>query len=188
MRARPEAPGWFTEAIATTPESRRVKVEGCDIHYLRWGEAARPGLVLVHGGAAHAHWWSFIAPQLTHDFSVAALDLSGHGDSGRRESYPREIWAEEVMAVADDADFIGPPVLLPLLETTMSEVDRLVEIKKMATKLRKRELNLTAVIDRILDKTPQVEQMLLVVDQFEELYTSNLKTNRQRQFLDLLLA
>jgi len=66
----------------------------------------------VHGGAAHAHWWSFIAPQLTHDCQVVALDLSGHGDSGRRQQYPREIWADEVMAVADDARFSGAPIVV----------------------------------------------------------------------------
>jgi pimeloyl-ACP methyl ester carboxylesterase len=66
----------------------------------------------VHGGAGHAQWWSFIAPQLTHHYYVAAIDLSGHGDSGRREEYPREVWAEEVMAVAADARMVGAPILV----------------------------------------------------------------------------
>jgi pimeloyl-ACP methyl ester carboxylesterase len=79
---------------------------------LRWGDAAKPGLVLVHGGAAHAHWWSFLGPLLTQHYSVVALDLSGHGDSGRRELYPRRVWADEVMAVARDARFPGPPILV----------------------------------------------------------------------------
>jgi pimeloyl-ACP methyl ester carboxylesterase len=107
-----EAPRWFREAIETPFEERRVEVEGCSIHYLRWGEARRPGLVLVHGGAAHAHWWSFIAPQLTHEYQVVALDLSGHGDSGRRKEYPRDLWGEEVMAVAEHAGLVGEPILV----------------------------------------------------------------------------
>jgi pimeloyl-ACP methyl ester carboxylesterase len=41
-----------------------IEVEGCPIHYIEWGEPTRPGIVLVHGGAAHAEWWSFIAPLL----------------------------------------------------------------------------------------------------------------------------
>ncbi len=60
--ARAEAPAWFDKALDAPWEDRAVEVEGCPIHYLRWGEAGRPGIVLVHGGAAHAHWWSFIAP------------------------------------------------------------------------------------------------------------------------------
>ncbi|HAS12319.1 MAG TPA: alpha/beta hydrolase [Acidimicrobiaceae bacterium] len=94
-------PAWFTSAVATDPLTTHVEVDGCAIHALSWGDTAKPGLVLVHGGAAHARWWSFIAPQLTHQYHVAALDLSGHGDSGHRERYDMEQWAAEVLGVAD---------------------------------------------------------------------------------------
>ena len=79
------APRWFIDALAAPRESCWVEAEGCAIHYLRWGDPAKPGLVLLHGGAAHAHWWSFLAPQLTHQHHVVAPDLSDHGDSGQRE-------------------------------------------------------------------------------------------------------
>jgi len=105
-------PKWFIEALAAPFESRRVEVAGTSIHYLRWGNPDKPGLMLVHGGAAHAHWWGFLAPLLTHGYHVVAPDLSGHGDSGRRDEYPRDLWAEELMAVADDAGFIGPPIVV----------------------------------------------------------------------------
>ncbi len=107
----PEAPAWFKEALEAPREDRYIDVEGCRLHYMRWGNPALPGLMLVHGGAAHGHWWSFIAPQLTRHYHVVAPDLSGHGDSGRRDRYPREIWADEVMAIADDVGFVGPPVI-----------------------------------------------------------------------------
>ena len=110
--APPPTPRWFADAVAMPFEERFVDVDGCPIHYLSWGDAGRPGIVLVHGGAAHAHWWSFIAPLLTNHFHVAALDLSGHGDSGRRQDYPRDLWAEEVMAVAADARMVGAPILV----------------------------------------------------------------------------
>jgi pimeloyl-ACP methyl ester carboxylesterase len=112
VEAPSDAPTWFTEALAAPREEHVVMVEGCPIHTFRWGERGRPGLVLVHGGAAHAEWWTFIAPQLARQYDVVALDMSGHGDSGRREEYPREQWAREVMAVADEAGFPGPPVLV----------------------------------------------------------------------------
>jgi pimeloyl-ACP methyl ester carboxylesterase len=89
-----------------------VDVESCRIRYLEWGTRGRPSLVLVHGGAAHAHWWSFLAPLFATQYHVVAPDLSGHGDSGRRSSYPRELWAQEVLAVAEAAGVRERPVLI----------------------------------------------------------------------------
>ncbi len=105
-------PNWFVQALATSPTGGTVTVAGCPIHFLCWGESDAPGLMLVHGGAAHAHWWSFLAPLLAADWRVVALDLSGHGDSGRRDGYSHEIWAAEVVAVAEQAAFPGPPVIV----------------------------------------------------------------------------
>lgn len=111
--AEATAPRWFRDAIAVRAEDHELAVEGCRIHYLCWGERGRPGLVFVHGGAAHAHWWSFIAPLFEREYRVAAIDLSGHGDSGRRPAgYPRDTWAREMLAVAQDAGFDGPPIVI----------------------------------------------------------------------------
>jgi pimeloyl-ACP methyl ester carboxylesterase len=35
----------------------------------------------VHGGAAHAHWYDFVAADYVADFHVRSIDLRGHGDS-----------------------------------------------------------------------------------------------------------
>jgi pimeloyl-ACP methyl ester carboxylesterase len=107
-----QAPSWFSEAIAERPIDQIIDVQGCPVHFMSWGDRALPGLVLVHGGAAHAHWWSFLAPLLARRYAVVALDLSGHGDSGRRAEYPRRIWADEIIAVTDAARFIGPPIVV----------------------------------------------------------------------------
>jgi len=106
------APQWFWKALETPYREATVEVEGCPIHYLHWGPSDRPGVVLIHGGAAHAHWWSFIAPLLVPEYQVVALDLSGHGDSGRRDHYPRELWSDEVMAVAEHAGLTAAPILV----------------------------------------------------------------------------
>lgn len=105
-------PAWFDAALADKPEEREVVVDGTVIRYLSWGDKSKPGLVFVHGGAAHAHWWSFIAPLFTSEWHAVALHLSGMGDSGRRDSYSHDMWASEVMAVCDGAGFPGPPVLV----------------------------------------------------------------------------
>lgn len=81
-------PDWFEQAVGHEPEIRRVDSDGCPINYLCWGPSGAPGLVFIHGGAAHAHWWSFLVPHLADHYRVVALDLSGHGDSGRRDHYP----------------------------------------------------------------------------------------------------
>jgi pimeloyl-ACP methyl ester carboxylesterase len=107
-----DAPAWFRDALAAPRSEHRVDVAGASIHYLRWGDRHKPGLVLVHGGAAHAQWWSFLAPLLTRQYDVVALDLSGHGDSDRRDEYPRRIWADEVRGVIAHAAFPGRPVVI----------------------------------------------------------------------------
>jgi len=61
-------PQWFTRAIEDPGEDCFVNVEGCRIHYLRWGQAASPGWCFWHGGFAHAHWWDFIAPFFAEDY------------------------------------------------------------------------------------------------------------------------
>jgi pimeloyl-ACP methyl ester carboxylesterase len=98
-----DAPGWFVEALGVSPSVGHVLVDGCTINVLTWGEPGRPLLVLVHGGAAHARWWSFLAPLLARDRRVVALDLSGHGDSGWRDAYRVEQWSDEVRAVTEVA-------------------------------------------------------------------------------------
>jgi pimeloyl-ACP methyl ester carboxylesterase len=106
----PDAPGWFQRALADRPEHREVTVAGAPVHYRVWGQAGAPGVVLVHGGAAHSGWWDHVAPQLT-GHRVVALDLSGHGDSGRRDTYDGHLWAREVLAVAAAEDLDRPRVI-----------------------------------------------------------------------------
>lgn len=104
----PPAPQWFAETVACEPESAAIAVKGTPIHYLRWGEKTRPGLLLVHGNAAHAYWWSFIAPFLARDYNVAAMDLSGMGDSGWRDGYSMDVFVEEQLAVCEAAGMFAP--------------------------------------------------------------------------------
>ncbi len=106
------APDWFDRALAVPRTDEVVNVDDTEIHYLAWGDRGSRGLVFVHGGGAHAHWWTHIAASIGGDYRIAALDMSGHGDSGRRDEYDLEVWADEVLAVADDAGMSGPPVVV----------------------------------------------------------------------------
>lgn len=51
------------------------------LHYLDWGNAGAPPLILVHGGLDHCRNWDWVAAELRGDFHVIAPDLRGHGDS-----------------------------------------------------------------------------------------------------------
>jgi pimeloyl-ACP methyl ester carboxylesterase len=116
LTIRAPAPDWFRWAISQPGQSRFVTVAGCRIHYLVWARApVRPGergLLFVHGGGAHSHWWSYIAPYFTRDFRVAAIDLSGMGDSGWRAHYNSELRAEEICAVIAAAQLGERPFVI----------------------------------------------------------------------------
>jgi len=51
------------------------------LHYVDWGNADAPPLLLVHGGRDHARSWDWVARALRDRFHVIAPDLRGHGDS-----------------------------------------------------------------------------------------------------------
>jgi pimeloyl-ACP methyl ester carboxylesterase len=108
------APKWFNDTLADTPTSHRIQIAGCNIHYLRWGGAPGdlPGILFVHGGGAHARWWSFIAPFFASHRPVAAIDLSGMGDSGRRDDYAADLRAEEIAGVLQDAGLGERPIVV----------------------------------------------------------------------------
>jgi pimeloyl-ACP methyl ester carboxylesterase len=105
-------PPWFTAAMDAPVEEGAVGVDGATITYRAWGERGEDGIVLVHGGAAHARWWDHIAPLLQRDRRVVALDLSGHGDSGRRDAYSLDQWSREVLTVAVEAGIGNPPTVI----------------------------------------------------------------------------
>ena len=108
----PDAPQWFRDTLAVPFTDGTVHVGGAGIHYVAWGEPGRRGLVFVHGGGAHAHWWTHVAARFASEFRVVAIDLSGHGDSDHREQYAIDEWTEEVVAVAHAGGIEGPAVVI----------------------------------------------------------------------------
>jgi pimeloyl-ACP methyl ester carboxylesterase len=73
------------------------------LHALEWGEPDRPGLCLLHGGAAHAHWFDRVAGAFTDRFHVIALDQRGHGESGwpSPPAYATEDFVGDLLRVFD---------------------------------------------------------------------------------------
>ena len=64
------------------PEDRWVELNGIPFHYLDWGNAHLPHVVLLHGDGLQAHTWDLAALLLRDRYHLVALSLRGHGDSG----------------------------------------------------------------------------------------------------------
>jgi len=111
---KPPAPAWFERAIAVEPERSFVVVEGAQVETLAWGERGKPGLVFLHGGAAHADWWSFIAPFFVHERRVVAPTFTGMGRSDWRSHYDFRQFVREARESgrAAGAFEAGPPTVV----------------------------------------------------------------------------
>jgi Novel STAND NTPase 1 len=100
----------------------------------------------------------------------------------------RTVW-ETVTLVPTDQPFKAlARVLLPLLEPTIDEVDRLVKAAELAEHFRSKTISVYDIVERILEKQSGTDRMLVVVDQFEEIYTLVADEEVRRRFLDELLA
>ena len=119
--------------------SRFVEAGGVRLHYLDYGVASRPAMLCVHGGAAHAHWFDFVAPHLSADYHVLALDQRGHGDSAWAEppeySYAR--YASDLAEVVEKLDLrefvlighsMGGTIALMYAATHPRRVKRLIVV------------------------------------------------------------
>ena len=73
------------------------------------------------------------------------------------------------------------------LEPNLSETDRLIESHKLAEALISGELPLRSVVKQIRKKHPTFNRLLLVLDQFEELYTLFPESELRHQFIDMLI-
>ena len=68
-------------ATRVKPQDKTVAVNGLTLHYLDWGDAGKPALVLLHGLRGHAHSWDDVSEAMCRDFHVLALDQRGRGGS-----------------------------------------------------------------------------------------------------------
>ncbi|MCK5361281.1 MAG: alpha/beta hydrolase [Gammaproteobacteria bacterium] len=110
---KPSVDDLLAQGLLHKPKQRMVAVVGVELNLLEWGDTDKPGLLFIHGGAAHARWWRFIAPQFLPDFHCVAIDLSGHGDSTRRPFYTSDLWREEVLSLLNTRSvFRNKPVVI----------------------------------------------------------------------------
>ena len=65
----------------TTAIDRFVRVGALNLHYLEWGEAGAPPVIMVHGLSGNAHNFDNLAPYLATRYHVVSVDVRGRGDS-----------------------------------------------------------------------------------------------------------
>jgi pimeloyl-ACP methyl ester carboxylesterase len=111
---QPPAPAWFKKSIESPSQEGVVEAAGARIRYSVWGKGGRRGLLFVHGGRAHRNWWRPFAPFFAEHRRVAALDLSGMGDSDWRERYSLDMLVSEIFAVIEKAELNrhGRPIVV----------------------------------------------------------------------------
>lgn len=63
------------------PTSHYYYSQRLKLHYVDWGNAEAPPLLLIHGGRDHARTWDWVALALRDTYHIIAPDLRGHGDS-----------------------------------------------------------------------------------------------------------
>jgi tetratricopeptide (TPR) repeat protein len=127
---------------------------------------------------------------------VAVVGTSGSGKSSvvraglvpRLRSDRHTAWETVILVPTDQPLKAIASALVPLLEPTMSEVDRLAEAAKLSGHLSSGTIALYDIVKRILEKQPGTDRFLIIVDQFEELYTLTSDEEARRRFVDELLA
>jgi WD40 repeat protein len=77
--------------------------------------------------------------------------------------------------------------LVPIYEPTLNATERMVQARRLAEALRKDELPLADVLAQVRHNALQ-DQLLLIADQFEELYSLCPDEGLRRAFLDALVA
>jgi len=85
------------------PSSQFATVNGLKLHYLDYGDAAKPPLVCIHGLSGNAHSFDGLAPHLAGAYHVLAIDVRGRGDSqwGPAGDYNAPVYVSDLAALLE---------------------------------------------------------------------------------------
>jgi tetratricopeptide (TPR) repeat protein len=126
---------------------------------------------------------------------VALVGASGSGKSSviqaglipllRRQRPPERAWDIVVFRPGEAPFHRLAAGLVPLLEAEKDEIDRLEAAKRLGDKLCAGAIRLADAVDRLLLKSHGTDRLLIVIDQFEELFTLT-PPGLRRQFVDAI--
>lgn len=90
-------------ALQMQPQDKNVTVDGLQLHYLDWGTAGTPPIVLLHGLRGHAHSWDSFSAAICADYHVLALDQRGRGDSDWAKDgvYTTEAYVSDLLGFSE---------------------------------------------------------------------------------------
>lgn len=124
---------------------------------------------------------------------VAVIGASGSGKSSVVFAGLIPQWRSDYRLILTlrpgDQPFVSlSTALIPHLDPQLSATDQLIEAKKLASALSSQAISLRAVIERILSRSTNITEILLVIDQFEELYTLVENLQERQDWLDSWLS
>lgn len=102
--------------FAAPDRARFIDVNRTRLRAWCWGDPADPPVLLAHGAHDHGRMWDDFAPRVADlGFHAVAVDLRGHGDSGRVAS--GMVWVASTLdlcelarVLAEDAGTPGEPI------------------------------------------------------------------------------
>jgi pimeloyl-ACP methyl ester carboxylesterase len=94
-----------TRLACATARERVVDVGGLRLHLLEWAgtDAPEHGLIFLHGGSAHAHWFDAVIGPFAGRHHVVSLDQRGHGQSDwpSTPAYATQDFVGDLLGVVD---------------------------------------------------------------------------------------
>ncbi|WP_133510916.1 TIR domain-containing protein, partial [Candidatus Thiosymbion oneisti] len=127
---------------------------------------------------------------------VAVVGPSGSGKSSlvqagllpklRRQRPPNPTWDAATFTPGERPDHRLAAALLPLLEPDLGKTDQEIQATKLGKALAGGDAHLESIVERLLKEAAGTDRLLLVADQFEELFTTTPDVHRG-PFLDRLL-
>ena len=101
------------DEFATPDRATFIEVNRTRLRAWCWGDPAAPPVVLVHGAYDHGRTWDDFAPRLVElGFHAVAIDVRGHGDSGRLSS--GMVWGACTLDLCELARVLAPTPGTPI--------------------------------------------------------------------------
>lgn len=92
-----------------------TSTDGTPIAYASAGDPGAPAILLIHGWAQQFSCWQPAIDRLEDRFRLVAMDLRGHGASGKPETTEAytdtALWSDDVSAVIDAAGLVRPTLV-----------------------------------------------------------------------------